>query len=382
MNDITLCHDSVGLYVHVPFCQAKCRYCAFYSEPLGLHNPQPLVDALCMELRQYSPDLAQVSTVYLGGGSPTGLPSHLLGQLLAEISTHCQALEEFTVECNPGQTTPKLLELMQSRQVNRLSFGVQSWDDSELTLLGRNHSADQARQAIKAAQCSGFGNIGVDLIFAIPGSTHDTWRNTLAQTLTLGIQHISTYSLSYEVGTPLSRARKAGHLQAVDEALDRDMYETAIDVLPAAGYPQYEISNFARPDSACRHNLGYWHNHPFIGIGPSAASYWLGCRRTNIASVTDYVAQIQSSHPLQCETAYPDKPEHTCETAVLGLRMLGGLHARDFYRLTGKDLWETFGAVITEHEQMGHLHVSPDQIALTRAALPIADRVLCDFAAL
>lgn len=366
-----------GLYVHIPFCVRKCRYCAFYSVPLSHQDPETFVDTLLIELKGY--ETKAITTAYIGGGSPSCLPSSALHRLIEGINRACPNITELTVELNPGQTNRPQLQNLLELGVNRLSFGVQSFNKQELLLLGRSHDAAQAQQAILDAHTVGCSNIGLDLIFAIPGSTRESWKSTLATAMDLDIHHIAAYSLTYEANTPLERMRRQGTVQPVDEDTDRQMYETAMDVLPVAGYPQYEISNFARPGFACRHNLGYWRNAPFLGIGPGAASYWDGIRRQNATDIEYYSRCLRQQQQPWIEQVSPPTADRICETAVLSLRLARGIDSHDFYHQTGADLWETFGSTIEQHQQAGLLHCTEHGIRLTRAARPIADRVLCDF---
>ncbi|MHC5101726.1 MAG: radical SAM family heme chaperone HemW, partial [Planctomycetota bacterium] len=262
--------SNVGLYIHIPYCQQKCPYCAFYSEPIEQNNPESLVDALFMELERYAID-EPLETVYIGGGSPTCLSPDLLTGLVISLLSQYKEVQEFTIECNPAQADERLFEKLLRLGVNRLSIGAQSFNAKELQTLGRIHQPQQIAQAVQMAKAAGFDNISMDLIFGIPGSTVDTWRYSLETAASLGVQHISAYSLTIEKATPFDRAVKEGALSLVDEPTDRAMYEIAREVLNAAGFLQYEISNFAKPGFECQHNLRYWKNLPVVGIGPAAA---------------------------------------------------------------------------------------------------------------
>ena len=375
----TLC-DAAGLYVHVPFCRSKCRYCGFYSVPAAGRDTARLVRALLRELDRY--DGAAFRTAYVGGGSPTALPPQELIGLVQRIRERFHRIEEFTVECNPGQVEPELLAGLRGAGVDRLSFGAQSFHAAELVRLGRGHSVDQIGHSVAMARRAGFDNIGLDLIFAIPGSTLEDWQYSVEAAIALNIRHLSAYSLSFEPGTVFDRWRRAGRLEAVDEELDRAMYEWAVERLGRAGLEQYEISNFARPGFECRHNLGYWQNRPFVGIGPGAASYWRGRRRENDPDLERYVAAIEngSEPPGNVQTVSPE--DAVCETAVLNLRMRGGIDMAAFRKRTGLDAIETFGEPIRRHREMGLLEVTDRSVRLTRQALPIADTILCDFSSL
>jgi len=378
---VPLLEEDTGLYIHVPFCHEKCRYCGFYSEPLNGHAPNPLVAALLAELDRYR-DVNSVRTAYLGGGSPTSLPQGLLARIAAAVTTSWPVLEEFTVECNPSQADESTLSMLLHHGVNRLSLGIQSFHPEELGFLGRRHSVEQAVDSVRLAQKLGFGNVSIDLIFAIPGSTLASWRRCLRAAAELGVQHISAYSLSFEPGTPLDAARQAGEFRGVDEETDRAMYELAIDLLGSAGYDQYEISNFARPGYACRHNLGYWQNHPYIGIGPAAGSYWQGTRTVNLADIRRYIERIEAGLDAYDQCERPGAGDRVCETAVLNLRMRDGVDLGAFAHSTGADFQHVFEVPLRRYSRSGLIEIRENRVRLTRKALAVADSVLCDFSSL
>ena len=285
-----------GLYIHIPFCRTKCRYCGFYSEPISRHTPSRLISAIIKELQRY--EIQPFQTIYIGGGSPSCLPAKQLLRLI----TSCRGLpareplskiEEFTIEVNPRQINKDILTRLHDAGINRISIGAQSFNPAELTFLGRHHSVADIRQAVRSAKQAGFNNIGLDLIFAIPDSTPDSWEKSLNSAIELDVQHISAYALTYEDNTPLKKAADTGKVKPVDEETDRQMYELTIDSLAKAGFKQYEISNFARPGFECRHNLNYWANAPYLGIGPAAGSYWQGKRTLNIADIKKYIEAIE-----------------------------------------------------------------------------------------
>jgi oxygen-independent coproporphyrinogen III oxidase len=262
--------SEAGLYVHIPLCRSKCRYCGFYSVPATTCDPGRLAGALRRELDRY--DGVKFCTAYIGGGSPTALPAEQLIGLARWVARQLPSEAEFTVECNPGQVERGLLDQLWQAGVNRLSFGAQSFRAAELELLGRGHTVEDIGRSVDLAKRAGFDNLSLDLIFAIPGSTLAHWQYSVEAALESGVPHISAYSLSFEPGTVFDAWRKGGRLTPVEEELDRTMYEWAVERLGRAGIEQYEISNFARLGYQCRHNLGYWANRPFVGLGPGAAS--------------------------------------------------------------------------------------------------------------
>ncbi len=377
--------DSIptSLYLHIPFCKSKCSYCSFYSEPLTAHNTSSLISAMMKELQNYPPDLP-ISTIYIGGGTPTCI-GHQLCTLIEALKRHftfAGAASEFTIEANPTSLDSDLLSSLFSLGVNRLSIGSQSFNQSELTLLGRTHTPDDIPAAVDMARAAGFTNIALDLIFAIPGSSLDTLTHSLRSAVDLAPTHISAYSLTYEPNTPLDIARQKGTITAVDEDMDRQMYDHIIATLIAAGYGQYEISNFARPSFQCAHNQTYWANKPYIGIGPAASSWFDGRRTTNVPSIEKYTAAINESRSPIAQSCSPTDIEIACETAVLNLRQLTGINIAQYKTQTGHDIFDLFKNEIKQNQKQGLLTVTPNTIALTKKALPIADRILSDFSTL
>jgi oxygen-independent coproporphyrinogen-3 oxidase len=382
--------QTAGLYVHIPFCEAKCRYCGFYSEPIKNHAPQRLISAIIMELGQYN-HIEAFQTVYIGGGSPSCLPTEELLRLIREITSWhgLPAREntakmavlplEFTIEVNPGQVNKGILSRLHTAGVTRISIGAQSFNPDELTFLGRRHSVGDIGRAVEMARQAGFENIGLDLIFAIPNSTLDSWKHSLHSAIDLRVQHISAYALTYEDGTPLQKAVEAGEVTPVDEEIDRQMYETTIDELEKAGFEQYEISNFARPGFECKHNLNYWANFPYLGVGPAAGSYWNGKRTLNIADIKKYIEAIEQGTTVTDESQTPDDTQIACETAVLNLRRRCGIILDEFENQTGFNAMKLFAEPIGRYRELGLIETAEGQLFLTREALAIADSVLCDF---
>ncbi|MBN2210723.1 MAG: radical SAM family heme chaperone HemW [Sedimentisphaerales bacterium] len=367
-----------ALYVHIPFCRAKCGYCGFYSEPLVGHDSERLLAALLRELDGYA--LREAATIYIGGGSPSCLPEGQLESLIEQLNQRFPNSVEFTVEVNPAQMDRPRLEHLRQGGVNRLSIGVQSFNERDLVTLGRPYKPQQILSLVKQARQAGFANISLDLIFAIPGSTLSSWKKSLNEAIRLEVEHISAYALTYESDTPLERLVQKGTVTPVDEETDRAMYETTIEMLAEGGFDHYEISNFARPGFACRHNLMYWGNEPYVGIGPSAGSFYQGRRTTNIADVEKYIEAVEQSRSSFAEVQTPDAEALACETAVLMLRRIAGINREDFKRKTGRDVFTIFANNIEYHRKSGMLEVTDEYIRLTRQALPIADTILCDFA--
>jgi oxygen-independent coproporphyrinogen-3 oxidase len=371
--------SAIGLYVHIPFCEAKCRYCGFYSEPLKNHVPARLISTIITELQKRGLSPVSFQTIYIGGGSPSCLPQDQLLRLIGEITSKWPNSQEFTVEVNPGQVNEHILSRLRAAGVNRLSIGAQSFVTTELSFLGRRHSVANISQAVMAAKQAGLENIGLDLIFAIPGSTLDSWKHSLQSAIELDIRHISPYALTYEEGTPLQESVLKGKVKPVDEETDRLMYETAIDEIEKAGFKQYEISNFAKPGFECRHNLNYWANKPYIGIGPAAGSYQNGNRTVNIADITKYIEAIEREADATKESEPVNRQQIACETAVLNLRRRCGIYIDEFKNQTGFDALDLFNEPIERYKKLGLIETADGRMFLTRQALPIADSILCDF---
>jgi oxygen-independent coproporphyrinogen III oxidase len=370
--------EGPGLYLHVPFCQSKCRYCSFYSEPLARFEPAPVIAAMIAEMDQY--DTTQVATLYIGGGSPSVLPCDLLLRLVGHAAARCPAALEFTVELNPGQTGAALFHDLRRAGVNRISLGAQSFIQFELDLLGRIHTPADVDRAVRQARDAGFENISLDLIFAIPGSTLDSWKCSLDAALALAVPHISAYSLTWEDGTLLSDDLAAGRVVQIDEETDRVMYELAIDAIAADGLKQYEISNFARPGYECRHNLNYWSNGDYLGLGPAAASCRKGVRTLNVADLAAYTRAVESARTPVAESEILTPLERACETAVLNLRRRQGIDLVQFKKQTGFDAMSLFASSIQIHREQGFILCEGGRVFLTQQALAIADSILCDFA--
>jgi oxygen-independent coproporphyrinogen-3 oxidase len=338
-----------------------------------------VIGALIAEMEQY--ELGDdVKTIYIGGGSPSCLPQEQLLRIVSHAVQRCPAQEEFTIEVNPGQVNMDLLCQLHKAGVNRLSIGAQSFIPKELDFLGRNHTAECTRRVVRQARAVGFENVSLDLIFAVPGSCLDSWKYNLQAAIELLVDHISAYGLTYEGGTALERELAAGVIEPVDEDTDRAMYELTIDELERAGITQYEISNFARGGFECRHNLNYWANGDYIGIGPGAASYRKGARSINFADIHKYTQAIAGGASTVESSETLIGREFACETAVLNLRRRFGIDVAEFESRTGFDPIQLFAEPIQAYQQAGLIESDGKRIFLTRPALAIADSILCDFA--
>lgn len=275
----------VGIYVHIPFCRRRCGYCDFFSSTdTGLMDA--VVKGIKTELRREQKFMEEpVRTIYFGGGTPSLCsPERLQGIVDVVREVFVCELEEVTAEANPDDLTPEYLDALAETDINRLSIGVQSFVDRDLQLMGRRHTARAAMEAVRGA-VRRFENVTIDLIFGIPGMSHEEWRANIKTALSLGVQHISAYHLTFEEGTPFAR-----NLKPVDDAVSEDQFRLLHEMLTAAGYEHYEVSNFALPGRRARHNAAYWQGEPYLGVGPGAHSYNRRARRNFVGTVADYAA--------------------------------------------------------------------------------------------
>lgn len=316
-----------GIYIHVPFCQKRCIYCDFYSTTYGLEWKRSYVSALKREmlLRRSEVDSTRVPSLYIGGGTPSQLPSDLLIDVFQAIRDNFTLTDdaEVTIEVNPDDVTPSWMEALRQTPVNRISMGVQTFSDDLLQLLNRRHTSKQALQAVQLFREAGYENISLDLIYGLPNQTLEDWKNDVQQLLKLDVPHLSAYALSYEEGTPLHQMLQEGKVSETSEELSWRMYEYLMDEAVAAGWEHYEISNFAKPGMGARHNSSYWDGSPYLGLGPGAHSYdGVNVRRSNSTSLKEYVQAI-GDVPHQTEVLTPQ--EQYDELVMTRLRTASGL---------------------------------------------------------
>ncbi|MEW6253505.1 MAG: radical SAM family heme chaperone HemW [Planctomycetota bacterium] len=371
-----------SLYVHVPFCRSLCGYCDFYSEVLDPRAARPLVDALLAELDSYARRRPLAwDTIFVGGGTPTVLPVPDLSHLLAGIRRFAgpDGDLEFSVEANPATVSPAVAEALAVAGVNRVSVGAQSFDPGELRVLDRTHTPEQVADTVAILRAAGLRRLSLDLIFGIPGQTLASWLRSLQAALSLSPEHLSCYGLTYEPGTPLCAARDAGRVIPVEEDVEAEMYIAAMNTLAAAGLHQYELSNYARPGAECRHNLRYWRNEPYLGIGPAAAGYLDGVRYKNVADTAAYVQAIVAGRSPRGEAETLPRERKMGETAMLNLRTAEGIDRSRFLSRFGSDPAIVFARAIERHTAAGLLEADGCGIRLTRAGRLVADRVMADF---
>lgn len=383
-----------SLYAHVPFCQTICGYCDFFSVLTDRKAFGPLVDALLTELETCRPFATEpMQTIFVGGGTPTTLPPDQLRRLLtalhafpsfenseAGVPARSGSTDlEFTVEANPATVSPETADVLVSSGVNRVSIGAQSFDTSELRVLDRIHAPPQVAQTVEICRRAGLENLNLDLIFAIPGQTLESWVASLRRALDLGPDHLSCYALTYERGTPLFDRLAEGRITRADTDLEAEMYEATIDELACAGLAQYEISNFAKPHRECRHNLVYWRNLPYFGIGPSAAGFVDETRYKNIPDVAEYARAIAAHRQPRVQSERLTLDARARETAMLALRLNEGLRIPDFRARFGSDPLALFADAIARHTAAGTLEATAESLRLTRPGRLLADTVCGDF---
>lgn len=411
----------VSLYLHLPFCVRKCRYCDFLSGPYDAAVRRRYLRALETEIRLSAETFGNgnerlsVDTVFLGGGTPSLLDADELAHLMAVLSESFRILPgaEITMECNPGTVDREKLLAFREAGINRLSIGVQSFRDEELKLLGRIHTAEEARQCVLDARWAGFDNISLDLISALPGQSIGQWMESLREAAALAPEHISAYSLILEDGTPLKEAALQGKLPRLpDEDEDRKMYHETRSFLAEHGYHRYEISNYAKKGFESRHNSGYWTGHPYLGLGIGAASFYAGCRWSHTRSMTSYLQALESAgasagasaksdgeslssaekatgHRCQeyaevLESIYEEKEilserDRMAEFMFLGLRRMQGVSEAEFLRRFGRTMEEVYGSVLKRYQELHMLQREGGRIFLTERGIDVSNAVMADF---
>lgn len=371
-------------YIHVPFCRHRCGYCDF-TLIAGRDDLIPrYLHALKAELRWHPDDPAvgttELDTLFLGGGTPTHPDVDALRSLFAILAERFTLTDdaEFSIEANPLDLAEDKLALLREVGVNRVSLGVQAFAESTLQQLERDHHAAEIEAIVRRTQRF-IPNVSLDLIFGVPGQTLEEWRTALRRAVELGVGHISTYGLTFEQGTAFFTRRKRGELQSTPEDLEYDMYAAAMDDLTAAGFEQYEISNFARPGSRCRHNMVYWHGCEYHAYGPGAARHVLGRRETNLRSVWGWLAKIDRGLSPVADVEVLAPEARARERLFVGLRLGEGVDRAMFHQQTGFVLDNLAAAAIQKNVASGLLIDEGGTIRLSRAGRFLADRVVQDF---
>lgn len=365
-----------GIYIHVPFCQKRCIYCDFYSTTYGLEWKRLYVSALRREMlsRRSEIDSSRVPSLYIGGGTPSQLPASLLMEMFQAIAESFTFAEdaEITIEVNPDDVTPRLIEVLHQTPVNRISMGVQTFSDKLLRFLNRRHTSAQALQAVRLFREANYNNISLDLIYGLPGQTFSEWKKDVDMVVNLGVPHLSAYALSYEEGTALHKMLEEGHVVETPDELSWQMYDYLMDKTTDAGMEHYEISNFAIPAKQARHNSSYWNGSPYLGLGPGAHSYdGENIRRSNNTSLKEYV-QATADVPHQTEILTPG--ERYDEIVMTRLRTFSGL---PLGVLTAEQ--RTYCLQMAEpHILNGNLVKEGDVLRLSKRGIFVSNSVISD----
>ena len=371
-----------GVYVHIPFCASRCSYCDFFSTLRLDEVGHDYVEALIAEARLRKAELngKPVKTLYMGGGTPSQLPLPLLARLIdgLKATLDLNAVEELTLEANPDDVTPEWSAAVRALGVNRVSMGVQSFQDAVLRLVGRRHTARQAIDAVASLRHAGIDNISIDLIYGLPGQTLETWAESVRQAVDLRPQHISAYGLTYEPGTRLWQQRECGEVVEASEDQYLDMYRVLVGLLQVAGYEHYEISNFALPGYRSRHNSSYWNETPYLGLGAAAHSYDGTMRRSNPADLCGYIRRITSGQPA-CQVEDLAWWERYDERVMLGLRTADGVDAHRLRSDFGDKAWAHFVSEARRHIDAGNMICTDDgRYILTSEGIVLSDSVMRD----
>ena len=377
----------LGLYIHIPFCIKKCNYCDFLSAPADETTKKRYVDALCKEIAGYK-ELTkeyELATVYFGGGTPSVLEVSLIEQILDTVQknfTVDMVTAEVTLEVNPGTATLDKLKRYRELGINRLSIGVQSAKAEELVLLGRIHSFEDAKNTVMWAREAGFENISMDLISALPGQTLKDYQENVEAILSLHPEHISSYSLIVEEGTPFYERfgeGKAEESSLPDEETDRAMYACTKKRLAEAGYERYEISNYAKAGYESRHNSSYWTGVEYLGVGLGASSLFTNARYHNETDLMRYIEEVEAGKDVRLEIERLVLEEQMEEFMILGLRRMCGISRAEFQKRFGRPLETVYGSALKKLEKQGLLVLEGDTVALTELGIDVSNQVFVEF---
>ena len=369
-----------GIYIHIPFCKTRCIYCDFYSTTHSELKSR-YIHALCKELQMRKEYLRgePVETVYFGGGTPSQLAEEDFREVFETIRKyygmeHCR---EITLEANPDDLTEEYTAMLQQLPFNRISMGIQTFDDATLKLLNRRHDAEQAVKAVHHCRRAGFNNISIDLIYGLPGETDERWKRDLQQAVSLGVEHISAYHLTYEEGTRIYELLQAHRIHEVDEESSVRFFSTLMDTLDNAGYEHYEISNFCKPGMYSRHNTAYWKGIPYLGCGPSAHSFNAETREWNTASLEGYIKSIEEGH-RSSETEILDKVTRYNEYIMTSLRTMWGISLTYTEEAFGTELCQYCTKMAAPYLQSHKLEMQADRLRLTREGIFVSDGIISD----
>lgn len=371
--------ESIGLYIHIPFCRQKCLYCDFPSWAGREGQMQAYVDALTAEIKAQGKRYAkrEVVSVFFGGGTPTALEIPMLAQLMEAVRESFRLAEdaEITAEANPGTLHFEMAVALKQMGFNRLSMGVQAWQNSRLKELGRIHTIEEFLENYRAVRQAGFENVNVDLMFALPKQTMEEWQETVRHITALQPEHISAYSLIIEEGTPFYERYRRGELEPLSEEMDREMYHWAVDYLAEQGYMQYEISNFAKKGRQSRHNRIYWQAEEYLGMGLGAHSYMDGERFHNCYDLQAYIAANGNASLLKEDAETITETDAPAEFMFLGLRLTEGVSFARFRQRFGKEMTAVYGKELQELTELGLLLQDENGVRLSRRGIDVSNYV-------
>ncbi|ADL12143.1 radical SAM family heme chaperone HemW [Acetohalobium arabaticum] len=375
--------EEYGLYIHFPFCIQKCYYCDFNSVAWQDDLAAEFFTALCEEIKLVAADYdyPQLKSIFLGGGTPSCFSGQTIAELLSVLEDEFRLKTELevTIEANPGTVDQNKLEIFKEVGINRLSFGVQSFDNRILNKLGRIHTAQKAEKNYYLAREVGFANINLDLIFAIPGQKLSQWKVTLESALQLAPEHLATYNLKIEPGTKLGKDLAQGRIEPVCQDLDLEMYQLTKKLLIDNGYEHYEISNFAKPGYRSEHNQIYWQNEPYLALGPGAHFYDGEFRGNNLESIGEYINVIKDGEkPVEIEESL-SREDKIIETMILGLRLKEGISTLEFEERFGESVHNIYNEELKKLNKQGLIEINSQQIALTEKGRVLANDVLAEF---
>ena len=374
---------TLGIYVHIPFCQAKCSYCGFVSQVGNEKMQQEYVAALCREITAAGGDFSafSVDSLFFGGGTPTVLSTDALALILQTIRGNFRLSDdaEISIEANPGTVTAESLATLRRQGFNRLSLGVQSFDDKVLAMIGRVHRAEEAESAFRLARQAGFANIGLDLIYGLPQQTLTNWQATLERAIALNPDHLSAYGLKLEDGTPLDVAVADGSLPLPSEEDEEAMYDVLNEFLPLHGYQRYEIANYAKPGRQCRHNRKYWRSLPFRGFGLAAHSFDGTQRFANTADLGEYIERSQAGLGVETVRESLDEAVVIGEYVFTALRLTEGMRFDEFQQRFGQDFRQLFAEPLARLNKMGLLEKTEQAVFLTPRGMKFGNQVFGEF---
>lgn len=369
--------NSFELYIHIPFCVRKCAYCDFLSAPGSEEAKASYTKALLREIEAVKTEKREVSSIFVGGGTPSALSPSLMGDIFEKIHESFSVAQdaEITIEANPGTLSKEKLFLYKNAGINRLSLGLQSPEAAELKSLGRIHTYEEFLESFSLAREAGFQNINVDLMCALPDQTYEGWIRNLRTVAALHPEHISAYSLIIEEGTPFAKRK----LNLPDEDTEYRMYEDTAGILAEYGYEQYEISNYAKKGLACRHNIGYWTRKEYLGLGLGAASLWGNQRFSNTSDFSAYLKESGSPEKIRENRETLSLEDEMSEFMFLGLRMTEGVSKAEFLESFGTPIESVYGKVLDKYKNMGLLEEKEGRIFLTRAGIHVSNGVMAEF---